>query len=94
MTTDTFRHNNVAKVTSVSAACPGPIAELTLPSNAVFDYIVTQEDLGKGQRIANYSIEYQAHDGGNKWEILVSPSNKSDVDNLGDRPDGHDPRDS
>eukprot|EP00041_Stephanoeca_diplocostata_P015783 m.302730 g.302730 ORF g.302730 m.302730 type:complete len:514 (+) comp20152_c0_seq1:263-1804(+) len=87
---DTFKLNNVAKTAAVSGSCPGPVGELTLPSNAVFDYIVTMEDLSQGQRISNYTVEYQAA-GSGTWSTLVSPVQAKKQ--LGDRPDGHDPRD-
>jgi hypothetical protein len=61
---------------------------------APFDYVVTMEDLRCGQRVANYSFEFQAV-GSDVWEILVPPviANKTPPAGVGDRPDGHDPRD-
>lgn len=55
--------------------------------------MVSQEDLRFGQRIANYTFEYQAV-GSRTWQLLVPPviANKSHP-SIGDRPDGHDPRD-
>jgi len=50
------------------------------------------EDLAHGQRIANYSFDYQAV-GSDVWEVLV-PAVVPNATALGDRPDGHDPRDS
>ena len=50
-----------------------------------------REDLFQGQRVANYTFEYQAV-GSDTWEVLVPPVilKKTAV---GDRPDGNDPRD-
>ena len=51
------------------------------------------EDLRFGQRIANYSIEYLEGDAGSKdWRTLVPVLHHRP--DLGDRPDGHDPRDA
>ena len=52
--------------------------------------LAAMEDLGHGQRIANYSVDYKNAAG--EWKVLVPvvPANNS----LGDRPDGSDPRDS
>ena len=49
-----------------------------------------------GARVANYSVEYQPP-GGGPWRPLVPPVPKKPpkaAGGLGDRPDGHDPRDS
>ena len=35
-----------------------------------FDYVVTMEDLSKGQRIGNYSIDFR-REGSDEWEVLV-----------------------
>lgn len=68
---DTFHLNNVAKVTNTSGSCAtGIIALLDGIDGREFDYIVTMEDLSFGQRIANYSVEFQAQ-GSSTWEILV-----------------------
>merc|ERR1712032_819028 len=73
-----------------TSACEAGVAVLDLPEvGAKFDYIVTMENLVDGQRIANYTVEFQ-RDGSSKWETLVPPVQKS---SLSDRPDGHDPRD-
>lgn len=95
------------------------VVELPDGGGQPFDYVVTMEDLRFGQRIANYSIEFQASSyakrlyifptdvdyccmqavGSTGWTILVPPvvTNKTDAmvlsSHLGDRPDGHDPRD-
>merc|ERR1712232_663055 len=82
---------HVARAAATSAACAAGIAVLDLPKvGAAFDYIVTMEDLADGQRIANYTVEFQ-RDGSDTWEILVPAVQKKST--LGDRPDGHDPRD-
>ena len=97
---DTF-HKNVAVAPAVSGKCTTGIATLTVPDGAAFDYVVSAEDMTKGARFANYSIEYQRA-GSSEWEVLVPPcppkgcggSGAPDGGQLGDRPDGHDPRDS
>ena len=98
---DTF-HKNLASVTGISGKCTVGIASLTIPAGSVFDYIVSAEDMAKGARFANYSVEYQK-EGSSTWEVLVppcgpagcgAPSPDVTAGRLGDRPDGHDPRDS
>jgi alpha-L-fucosidase len=94
---DTFKQS-VAKSGPESAPCGPGIATLTVPVDSelssepgsLFDYVVTMEDMSKGQRIANYSIEFQRQ-GSSTWEMLVPPVHKNK--SLSDRPDGHDPRD-
>jgi hypothetical protein len=87
----TFRAAPLAGAYALSTPCGTPI-ELPLPGSGgqPFDYIVTREDLLQGQRVANYSFEFQRV-GSSAWEILVPPANATRA--LGDRPDGHDPRD-
>jgi hypothetical protein len=81
------------------------VVDLPAGGGEPFDYVVTMEDLRYGQRIANYTVEYQAV-GGTTWEVLVPPviANHSHTApsghhqrqgqvRPGDRPDGHDPRD-
>lgn len=78
------------------------VVELPGSGGEQFDYVVTLEDLRYGQRIANYTVEYQAV-GSSQWEVLVPPviANKTAAGSAslggreqpGDRPDGHDPRD-
>ena len=88
------RFTNLATLASVIAGFSfESLVELEVPHGAHFDYIMSMEDLVHGQRIANYSVEYRTAGGGG-WRTLVSPSNHSDSRGLGDRPDGHDPRDS
>ena len=89
---DTFKLYNAGKVTSKSALCTNGVAVVDVTGE--FDYVQTMEDLSKGQRIGNYSIEYKRK-GYPKWEILVPPVKASDIltTSLRDRPDGHDPRD-
>merc|ERR1712050_732121 len=82
---------HVALASGVNSACSEGIAELKLPKvGSAFDYVVTMEDLVHGQRIANYSVEFQRQ-GSRVWEVLVPPVQKKK--SLQDRPDGHDPRD-
>ena len=85
-------HNHVAAATGVSSACVEGVAMLDV-DGAAFDYIVTMEDLTQGQRIANYSVEFTRMGGEpDAWETLVPVLNHSKPQ-VGDRPDGHDPRD-
>lgn len=64
--------------------------------------------MAHGARVANYSVEYRA-EGSDAWGVLVPPvpakkngsswlasasSSQQPGDRYGDRPDGHDPRDS
>lgn len=82
---------HVALASGVNSACSEGIVELKLPKvGSAFDYVVTMEDLVHGQRIANYSVEFQRQ-GSRVWEVLVPPVQKKK--SLQDRPDGHDPRD-
>ena len=95
---DTFRQS-VAKVGPTSGPCEDGVAVLELgdrsPAEAKFDYVMIMEDLVHGQRFGNYSVEYMAV-GATSWEMLVPPVTAHTHKNvsLGDRPDGHDPRDS
>jgi hypothetical protein len=112
---DTF-HQSVVSTTDVVGNCATGFAELAVPAGAAFDYVVAMENLVHGQRIANYSVEYQL-ESSNVWSTLVpavvagggGPDHaRVDADvgagagaahdqtmyELGDRPDGHDPRDS
>eukprot|EP00040_Diaphanoeca_grandis_P031044 m.184931 g.184931 ORF g.184931 m.184931 type:complete len:360 (+) comp32212_c0_seq9:8-1087(+) len=101
---DTFKLNSAGKVLEVSAPCGVGVASV-FPTGE-FDYIVSAEDLRHGQRVGNYSIEFRRN-GSQLWEMLVPPvvANTSRISktltthtqtthHLGDRPDGHDPRDS
>lgn len=90
----TFRAPPLAGAGPVSTPCGTPL-EFDFPGlPAPFDYVVTMEDLRFGQRVANYSFEFQAV-GSDVWEVLVPPviANKTPPAGVGDRPDGHDPRD-
>ncbi len=97
----TFRAPPLAGAYSLSFACGEPVV-LDLPGGGgqPFDYVVTKEDLLQGQRVANYSFEYQAL-GSSEWEVLVPPVQKKKAggggvgegEGAGDRPDGSDPRD-
>jgi len=81
--------------------CALGVATLELHRGSAFDYVLSAEDLARGARVANYSVEYQPW-GSDEWHLLVPPvprGNASLGDRrgdapLGDRPDGHDPRDS
>ena len=77
---------------NVSVGAP-LVIELPDGGGQDFDYVVSQEDLRFGQRVANYSFEYQAVGGSGEWLTLVPPVVKNGS-HVGDRPDGHDPRDS
>ena len=91
---DTFHLHDLGKATAVAGRCGAGV--VTLNTTGGFDYIVTMEDLARGQRVGNYSIEGRRV-GSDQWEILVPPvparaaAGPSAVE---DRPDGHDPRDS
>ena len=91
----TFRAPPLAGVGATASACAAPVVfDLPAPGGQRFDYLVSMEDLAHGQRIANYTIEYQAV-GGGPWRTLVPPviKNATATAGVGDRPDGHDPRD-
>jgi hypothetical protein len=88
---DTFRQSVVEQV-DVTGPCVEGQVVLTLPADGEFDYVMTCEDLVYGARVGNYSVDYQAV-GGSTWETLV-PVVVPNATALGDRPDGHDPRDS
>jgi hypothetical protein len=66
-----------------------------VPVGAHFDFVMAAEDIAYGARIANYSIEYQLANSSD-WHVLVPPVWKKlpAPAGMGDRPDGHDPRDS
>jgi len=79
------------------------VATITDVKGRPFDYVVTMEDLAQGQRIGNYSIDFMRQ-GSKVWEVLVPPVHKKKKTpsltasptaspTVGDRPDGHDPRD-
>jgi hypothetical protein len=93
---DTFKNNNAGKMGAKSGSCSTGLAVLDV--KGPFDYIVTMEDLTHGQRIGNYSVEYRLK-GSTSWEVLVPPvwknktASTASTPSLGDRPDGHDPRD-
>jgi len=89
---DTFG-KHLVRAADVNASCELGAVNLDLPEvGSPFDYIVTMEDLKYGQRIANYSIDFQRR-GSSSWETLVPPVWKKSTLEVGDRPDGHDPRD-
>ena len=68
----TFHLNHVGSVADVSGACGPGVATVDVATLGGFDYIVTMEDLSKGQRIGNYSIDFQRR-GSKVWEVLVPP---------------------
>ena len=86
---DTFYRHNAGFVAGASRPCgPGiAIMEVLGP----FDFVVSMENLSHGQRIGNYSVDFQRR-GSSAWEVLVPP--RPAKGNFSDRPDGHDPRDS
>ena len=99
---DTFHLNDAGMVRDTSAPCGAGVAVVNV--TGPFDFIVTMEDLTRGQRIGNYSIDFR-REGSAEWEVLVppvqppKPPKPHDDDAppspapLGDRPDGNDPRD-
>jgi len=91
---DTFKLNNKGKATDIAGPCKIGMAVLDVTAPGGFDYIVAMEDLTRGQRIGNYSIDYRVK-GSEAWEVLVPPvmpSPPSPPSALHDRPDGSDPR--
>ena len=94
---DTFRLNNAGLVEHVSGACGTGLAIIDV--HGPFHYIVTMEDVSKGQRIGNYSIDFRRK-GRESWDVLVPPVQpnvstppRAEQTWLTDRPDGSDPRD-
>jgi alpha-L-fucosidase len=89
---DTFRLYNAGTTTKViSGVCQEGVAVLDVKGE--FDFIVSLEDLSKGQRIGNYSVDYKLKGRGSTWQTLVPPVQPPNATRLRDRPDGHDPRD-
>ena len=89
---DTFGTSVAALGGPVEATCFGDPVVLEMPpgATATVDYVVLAEDLRFGQRVANYTVEYEDRAGGG-WQVLVPPASDAGLD---DRPDGRDPRDS
>ena len=100
---DTFG-TSVASIPSQLATKCATASDATVVdvSSKPFDYIVIKEDLSQGQRIANYSVEFQ-REGSSTWEVMVTAggcvkhnctnTRESASHGFSDRPDGHDPRD-
>ena len=89
----TFRAPPLAGVASVETPCGAPVViDLPAPGGGAFDFVVSAEDLRHGQRVANYSFEYEAVGAPGVWLTLVPPVIKN-ATAVGDRPDGNDPRD-
>lgn len=87
----TFKDHDMGKVSDASGRCVAGVA--TVRPKGPFDYIVSKEDLSKGQRIGNYTIEFRRVNS-SEWETLVPPVlPRNHSSGVGDRPDGHDPRD-
>ena len=98
---DTFILNNKGLVSHSSNPCGDGVVVLKVddPTHEGFDYIITMEDMTKGQRVGNYSIDYRLTDS-EVWSVLVPPVQPipPTPPSLGrsgftDRPDGNDPRD-
>lgn len=89
---DTFLLHSAGTM-QASGPCQEGLAVLNATGD--FDYIVSMEDLSRGQRIGNYSIDFRRW-GSSLWETLVPPVQLSGAvsTRLRDRPDGKDPRDS
>jgi len=85
----TFLHHHAGLISHQSSACGPGVATVAVTDE--FDYILSMEDLTQGQRIGNYSIDFR-RPGSDVWEVLVPPVQPRRF-SLGDRPDGHDPRD-
>jgi hypothetical protein len=75
-------HTSLAEITAQSGGCSTPVE---VDVDGGFDYIMTMEDMEYGQRIANYTIQYQA-EGSSDWLTLVPASNVTV--GVSDRPDG------
>ena len=105
---DTFRQSVIELPGPVSGPCEDGVAVLSSTGDDFggddsglpeFDYIMIMEDLSHGQRFGNYSVEYMAV-GTSTWRTLVPPvhagggPDQQHQGRLGDRPDGHDARDS
>ena len=94
---DTFYRHSAGYVSGVSGACGPGLAIVDVRGE--FDFVVSMEDLSRGQRIGNYSIDFQRR-GSAAWEVLVPPRPATGKfsgnfsGSFSDRPDGHDPRDS
>jgi hypothetical protein len=99
---DTFKLHNAGAVHAQVGPCVKGVVVLDVEGE--FDYIVTMEDLTRGQRIGNYSIDFKLG-ASSPWRVLVPPVqlNSTGGDHDGghegghllrdrDRPDGHDPR--
>ena len=88
---ETFRLNDVGKAVDVAAQCATGVVQLDVKGQ--FDYVMSMEDMAHGQRIGNYSIDFQRA-GSTAWETLVPPVQLDDaLVKARDRSDGHDPRD-
>ena len=92
---DTFYNHNRGIAQDIVAPCGPGVMVLDVVGSGPIDYVVTMEDLTRGQRIANYSVEFRRH-GSVEWEMLVPvvQTRRPRGGNIADRPDGHDPRDS
>jgi hypothetical protein len=97
---DTFKLHNAGAATAQSGPCSAGVAVIDVSGQ--FDYVVTMEDLSRGQRIGNYSIEFRRKNStqGETLVPAVQPAAPSTRHKVGDerlrsrdRPDGHDPRD-
>ena len=89
---DTFKHNNAGIVTGASAPADGVAV---VNATGRFDYVVTMEDLRRGQRVGNYSIEYRVKGSAkDAWQVLVPPVQPLPPSprrlRCKDRPDGRD----
>lgn len=93
----------VAEVTPGAVNCSTPVI-LTVPLGHSVDYILLKEDLTFGQRVLNYTVEYQVGNG-TSWKPYIDtyswypdglpPSNESlSYDGLGDVPSVGLPKDS
>lgn len=101
-------HTRVAAVgappDSVSGPCIEGFATIKAAAEKVlprFDYVMSREDMGEGQRIADYSIEFETRASPGVWKMLVkaggdhssSASNDLLRSHLGDPIAGDFPRD-
>jgi hypothetical protein len=88
---DTFHLNDAGIITDQSGPCAEGVAIVDVTGE--FDFITSMEDLSKGQRIGNYSVDFKRKSS-STWEVLVpAVQPRTPAGALTDRPDGHDPRD-
>ena len=82
---DTFG-TALASTTDVAAPCTSPVL-LDVATDEAVDYVLIAEDMTNGQRVANYSVDYQDRSG--TWRVLVPPVVANATNSsVGARPEG------